>query len=115
MTADASPAAVEDMFLDNGDGTWTVRFYDNGVADDVTVNRMPPTASAGYLVYADYGSMVNNSANTLWIPLAEKAYAQWNATGNEGRNRPTPTAAFKAENPANVFSQCSAVAPAATC
>ena len=70
MTADASPAAVEDMFLDNGDGTWTVRFYDNGVADYVTVTGMPPTASAGYLVYADYGSMVNNSADTLWIPLA---------------------------------------------
>ena len=105
MTADASPAAVEDMFLDNGDGTWTVRFYDNGVADYVTVNRMLPTASAGYLVYADYGSMVNNSANTLWIPLAEKAYAQWNATGNEGRNGTNTYSGIQGGDPANVFSQ----------
>ena len=27
-----------------------------------------------------------NAANSLWIPLAEKAYAQWNQTGKEGRD-----------------------------
>ena len=75
------------MFIDNGDGTWTVRFYDpNGAADYVTVNRMLPTASDGQLIFADMGSMYNNSANTLWIPLAEKAYAEWNETGMEGRD-----------------------------
>jgi hypothetical protein len=25
--ADSSAAAIENMFIDNGDGTWTVRFY----------------------------------------------------------------------------------------
>ena len=76
------------MFIYNGDNTWTVRFYDpNGVADYVTVNNMLPVNSAGQLVYADCGAMVNNSgSNTLWIPLAEKAYAQWNETGKEGRD-----------------------------
>ena len=76
--ADSSPAAIQNMFLDNGDGTWTVRFYLNGVADYVTVDRMLPTDSNGTLVYADYGMMSNDPTNTLWIPLAEKAYAQLN-------------------------------------
>jgi hypothetical protein len=37
------------------------------------------------LDYADYGASDSNAANSLWIPLIEKAYAQWNQTGNEGR------------------------------
>ena len=83
--ADSNPAAIENMFINNGDGTYTVRFYDNGTADYVTVNSSLPTYN-GQLVYADYGFRATNSANSLWIPLAEKAYAQWNETGNEGRN-----------------------------
>jgi hypothetical protein len=84
--ADASPAAVENMFIYNGDNTWTVRFYYNGAADYVTVNNMLPVNSAGRLVFADYGCSAASSSNTLWIPLAEKAYAQWNQTGKEGRD-----------------------------
>ena len=38
------------------------------------------------LAYADYGASYTNAANALWIPLAEKAYAQWNQTGKEGRD-----------------------------
>jgi hypothetical protein len=105
--ADSNPAAVQNMFIDNGDGTFTVRFYtgtygtiynyndgsisagfkDNiGTADYVTVDRMLPTSAAGMLVYADYGANYADAANSLWIPLAEKAYAQWNETGKEGRD-----------------------------
>ena len=29
---------------------------------------------------------ITNSGNELWMALAEKAYAQWNETGNEGRD-----------------------------
>jgi hypothetical protein len=47
---------------------------------------MLPATSSGMLVYADLGAQASNSANTLWIPLAEKAYAEWNQTGNEGRD-----------------------------
>jgi hypothetical protein len=95
------------MIIDNGDGTYTVRFYtgtygvsgygsDGGIsagftnsnvtADYVTVNRMLPTTSSGMLDYADYGASYTNAANSLWIPLIEKAYTQWNQTGNEGRD-----------------------------
>ena len=95
------------MFIDNGDGTFTVRFYTGtygtiynysdgsigagftnnvGTADYVTVDRMLPTGTTGILAYADYGASYTNAANSLWIPLAEKAYAQWNQTGKEGRD-----------------------------
>jgi hypothetical protein len=104
--ADSNPAAVQNMFIDNGDGTFTVRFYygtygayynsdgsisagftnNRGVADYVTVDRMLATTSSGYLAYSNYGSSYTNSSNTLWIALAEKAYAQWNETGREGRD-----------------------------
>ena len=105
--ADSNPAAVQNMFIDNGDGTFTVRFYTGtygtiynygdgsisagfsnniGTADYVTVDRMLPTSTSGMLFYADYGAYNTNTANSLWIPLAEKAYAQWNQTGKEGRD-----------------------------
>ena len=105
--ADSNPAAVENMFINNGDGTYTVRFYtgtygtiynySNGsisagfsnnqiTADYVTVNTMLPVGTSGLLAYADYGASYTNAANALWIPLAEKAYAQWNQTGKEGRD-----------------------------
>jgi len=105
--ADSNAAAVQNMFIDNGDGTFTVRFYtgtygtiynysdgsisagftdNHGTADYVTVDRMLPTSASGMLVYADYGANYANTANSLWIPLAEKAYAQWNETGKEGRD-----------------------------
>ena len=83
---DRSAAAIQNMFVDNGDNTWTVRFYANGTADYVTVDRMLPTDASGRLVYADVGHSYSASANELWIPLAEKAYAQWNETGKEGRD-----------------------------
>jgi hypothetical protein len=85
--ADSNPTAVSNMFVDNGDNTFTVRFFaSGGVADYVTVNRQLPTFSNGVLAYSGMGSRVNDASNTLWIALAEKAYAQWNATGKSGRD-----------------------------
>lgn len=80
-TAFSSPSKIESMFIDNGDNTFTVRFYNKGVADYVTVDRYLPTTSQGYLVYASYGDYNNNSSNELWVALAEKAYAQLNESG----------------------------------
>jgi len=88
--ADSSPSSIENMFIDNGieNGvqSWTVRFYYNDpargyVADYVTVDAMLPGYSGGNLLYARLGD-----ANRWWMPLVEKAYAQWNATGKEGRD-----------------------------
>ncbi len=84
--ADKDPQAVRDMFIDNGDGTFTVRFFASGVADYVTVNRQLPTNSSGNLVYSGSGWSAFSESTTLWVALAEKAYAQWNETGKAGRN-----------------------------
>jgi hypothetical protein len=76
-----SPQTIESMFTNNGDGTYTVRFYDNGVADYVTVDSELPVNSAGQYVYANYDqdgqpTYVSTGTNVLWVALAEKAYAQ---------------------------------------
>ncbi len=81
--AKASPQDIENMFINNGDGTYTVRFFtSSGTADYVTVNTALPVSSSkgSSLIYSNLGV-----GNSLWLPLAEKAYAQWNETGNEGR------------------------------
>ena len=77
--------SIYNMFADNGDGTWTVRFFYNGTADYVTVDRMLPTTSSGYAAYASFGGTNTNTSNELWVALAEKAYAQWSETGKAGR------------------------------
>ncbi|MCY2983716.1 MAG: C2 family cysteine protease [Planctomycetota bacterium] len=85
--ADKNPDAVRNLFIDNGDGTYSVRYYDAAMkADYVTVNRRLPAYSNGQLAYSGYGQSITSTATTLWIALAEKAYAQWNETGNEGRD-----------------------------
>jgi PKD repeat protein len=106
--ADQNPRAIRDMFTDNGDGTYTVRFYTGnygavysangsisdgflggvGTADYVTVDRALATFadSDRIMAYANYGQSAYDATASLWIPLAEKAYAQWNQTGKEGRD-----------------------------
>ncbi|MEZ6121903.1 MAG: C2 family cysteine protease [Planctomycetaceae bacterium] len=84
--ADKNPNAVRNLFLDNGDGTYTVRFFASGSASYVTVNRQLPASASGTLAYSGYGLSLSASTTTLWIALAEKAYAQWNETGEEGRD-----------------------------
>jgi hypothetical protein len=57
-----------------------------GVADYVTVDRRLPSFSNGTLAYSGMGQSMTSSSTTLWIALAEKAYAQWNETRNSGRD-----------------------------
>jgi hypothetical protein len=84
-TANDKNSAITDMFHDNGDGTWTVRFYTNGKLDYVTVDRMMPTDSYGNYIYANDGQSVAGN-NELWVALAEKAYAQVNESGRIGQD-----------------------------
>ena len=87
--ADSSQAAIKNMIIDNGDGTWTVRFYYNGTADYVTVNSQLPVDSKGNLIFDGYGTSSTSTSNVLWLELLEKAYAQWNETGRAGRGAAT--------------------------
>jgi hypothetical protein len=86
--AQQSPLTIANMFTDNGDGTFTVRFFRNGVADYVTVDRYLPVDTSGNLVYANEGH-TPASVTSTWVALAEKAYAQLNEegwTGQDGTN-----------------------------
>jgi len=55
-TALRSPSSIQNMFIVNGDGTYGVRFYQNGTARWVTVDSQLPTYSGGYFLYANMGS-----------------------------------------------------------
>ncbi|UUO16041.1 pre-peptidase C-terminal domain-containing protein [Dolichospermum heterosporum] len=80
--AQEKPEYIQNMFTDNGDNTFTVRFYNNGVADYVTVDRYLPTYSSGNAAYAGWGGGSSTStSNELWVALAEKAYAQLAESG----------------------------------
>jgi hypothetical protein len=74
-------AAITNMFIVNGDGTYTVRFFNNGVANYVTVDSYLPTNTGGSLIYANRGAYYANASNELWTALAEKAYVQMNEAG----------------------------------
>ena len=72
-----SPKAIQEAIKDNGDGTYTVRFfqpsYGTGAPTpvNVTVDGQLPTRWGGL----NYGKGKDRAE--LWVPLLEKAYAQW--------------------------------------
>lgn len=80
-TALKTPSAIQNMFIDNGDSTFTVRFFVNGKADYVTVDRWLPTRNGGAAFAGWGGGHFSNNNNELWVALAEKAYAQINESG----------------------------------
>jgi len=69
--AEQNAGDITSMFTSNGNNTYGVRFYINGVADYITVNTS----------LAD-GGTVFNKATDIWASLAEKAYAQLQAGGD---------------------------------
>ena len=122
--ADKNPDAVRNLFIDNSDGTYTVRFYagalgsffsnglfssgfrsGSGTPDYVTVNRRLPADAIGRLAYSGFGQSIASATTTLWIALAEKAYAQWNETGNQGRDGTNRYAAMEGGWMSNVNAQ----------
>jgi hypothetical protein len=81
-TAFRSASRIQNMFIDNGDGTYTVRYYNNGTPDYVTVDRYLPANASGGAYYMGWGGgSYSSSNNELWAALAEKAYAQINESG----------------------------------
>lgn len=76
-----NPDYIRRMFVDNRDGTFTIRFYHNGRPYYVTVDRSLPVEAGGRFVYENRGDSANNPKNILWVALAEKALAQLNESG----------------------------------
>ena len=79
---------IDNMITDNGDDTFTVRFFNSGKADYVTVDRFLPTTKENSFFYANNssGKRFDNNTNELWVALVEKAYAQVNESGWLGRD-----------------------------
>lgn len=85
VAADSMPALIHELFCDNGDGTYGVRFY--GIDRSsfwVTVNSSLPLNGRGQLLLA--GNASKSRSGELWVSLLEKAYAQANETGWLGRD-----------------------------
>jgi hypothetical protein len=86
-----SPQIISNMFIDNGDGTYTVRFYRPTPAglymtsEYVTVDGYLPADSSNHFVEANKGASISDPSNKLWVALAEKAYAQLDESGWTGR------------------------------
>ena len=102
-------AAIQNMFIVNGDGTYTVRFYNGRQADYVTVDSYLPANDQGEYVFANHGQSLEDTTIALWVPLAEKAYAQINEEGwlrTDGHNT---YASLDGGWPNHVFTQVTAV------
>jgi hypothetical protein len=108
-TAARDPEGIREMFINNRDGTYTVRFFNyNGQADYVTVNRELPVDASGNFVFADRyaqgGKTSSSSAsNVLWVALAEKAYAQ---LAQEGWSRSTSFGSGISSTPSDWNQNC---------
>ena len=67
-----NPSFVKNMIRDNGNGTVTVDFYNDGTKESVTVLKSVTTMKK-----ASLGVGVMAYSNCLWAELAVKAYAKW--------------------------------------
>jgi hypothetical protein len=75
------PAAIRQMFIDNGDDTYTVLFRHDGGFDCVTVDKYLPIDAKKHFIFADLRHNPKDPNLKLWVPLAEKAYAQLAESG----------------------------------
>lgn len=80
-TALKNPGIINNMFVVNGDGTYTVKFFNGGQTAYVTVDAYLPTNAYNQVIYAGMGASIANAGNELWTMLAEKAYVQLNEMG----------------------------------
>ena len=76
-TALQDPSAIKSMITGNGNGTCSVRFYINGQADYVTVNRDLAVMGGGY-EWSDNSTLEFANGPVAWAALIEKAYVQLN-------------------------------------
>lgn len=75
------PDLISEMFIDNGDRTFTVRYFRGTRAEYVTVDMLLPVTNENRLAFANSGDLASVRNKELWVALAEKAYAQINESG----------------------------------
>ena len=82
--ANQNSKLISQMFTDNKDGTYGVRFYSNsGSKIFVTVDKSALTRSGGDVTLASNAD--RKLSGEMWVSLLEKAYAQANEIGVFGR------------------------------
>jgi Calpain family cysteine protease len=79
--AKVAPQDIKSMITINGDNTYTIRFFDNGKAEYVTVDNEFPVNSSGQFINANFGEYASSQSTVLWAALIEKAYAEMDETG----------------------------------
>ncbi len=72
------PDVIRNMIRANADGTYTVTFHDDsGKPVNVTVNSDLPYTKDGRMPFAQPGDVAADRQPELWVPILEKAYAQY--------------------------------------
>ncbi|MFC1611253.1 C2 family cysteine protease [Myxococcota bacterium] len=117
------PDAIKNMIKDNGDGTYTVRFFKGSTSGQNRAVRIDvdgdlySRSSGGPIYGTSFGSTAVDELE-LWFPLVEKAYAKWKGSyesiGNGGMSSrvmsevlgvTTRVTYLSWGNPDNVFEQ----------
>ncbi len=78
--AGVDPSIIVSAFIDNGNGTWGVRFYLGGTPVYVTVNQSVPVKTNGQVAVAS--NAPHSLTGESWVTLFEKAYIQLNGQAN---------------------------------
>jgi hypothetical protein len=85
--ANQSPSTIQNDIIDNGNGTYGVKFFIGGQAAYVTVDNKLPTISSG--------GAFNTSSGSSWASVMEKAYAQLQSFGDlTGNGKYTPGSSY---------------------
>ncbi len=95
-----SPQSLTNMFIVNGDGTYSVRFYNGSSEAFVTVNgELPVVTNSGTAFFAGWGftepsttvvkNMFNNSGNELWSRWPKRPMLR--STNRAGSDKTTRT------------------------
>ncbi len=77
---------INNMIIDNGDKTYTMKFFNNGVAEYATVDNRLAVYNGSLFTSRKDSYLVNpqNTSIPLWVPLVQKAYAEWREWGGKG-------------------------------
>ena len=82
--ANAKPSTIQNSFIDNGNGTYGVKFYLNGSVTYTTINKEVATNQYNRIALS---ANANHALDgEVWVSLLEKAYAQLNTQADLGEH-----------------------------
>ena len=80
--ARTNPSIIENMFIENPNGTYGVKFYFDGEPVYTTINNELPVTYSGSQQIVFAGNSSKNLNGETWVTQLEKAYAQVNSQVN---------------------------------